>query len=211
MNEYLRKQKDILLETTKKALEANGMKVVILENKEEVIPYIDHILEKGEKVSVGGSQTLFEAGIIDYLMNRKDLIFYNRYEKDVNTREVFLRSFLTDYYFSSSNAITMDGYLYNVDNIGNRVAALIYGPQKVVIIAGENKIVRNKEEARQRVANIAGPANSMRLKMDNPCVKTGVCVNCHSKQRLCNIETIIGYQKDPERYTVILIKEDLGY
>ena len=118
---------------------------------------------------------------------------------------------ICDYYFTSTNALTQNGELYNMDNNGNRVAAMIYGPEHVMVITGENKIVKDVEEARRRLYSIAGPANSMRLHMDNPCVKTGECVHCHSKNKLCNIECIMGYQKVKSRIKVIISKEDLGF
>lgn len=211
MNEYIRQTKDLKIAQAKKIFEENQYQVVILDHKEQVVPYLQSIIDAPASVSVGGSVSLFECGIIDYFRNDPSLTFFDRYEEGTNVKEVFKKALTCDYYLTSSNAITLEGELYNVDNNGNRVAAMSYGPEHVIVVCGENKIVSNRDEARNRLYTLAGPANSMRLKMDNPCVKLGHCIHCHSKQKLCNIETWIGYQKQPGRITLIIIKEDLGY
>ena len=111
----------------------------------------------------------------------------------------------------SSNAITEKGELYNVDGNGNRVAALIWGPKNVIIVAGYNKIVKDIDESRARIEEIAAPANATRLGCDTPCTKTGHCMNCASPKRICATTVITGWQRVQNRIKVILVGEELGY
>ena len=115
-------------------------------------------------------------------------------------------------YLSSSNAVTMDGQLYNVDGNGNRVAALTYGPEHVLVICGVNKIVKNLEEAELRVRNVAAPANCVRLHKDsNPCTKTGTCMDCRLPSRICSVGSVLFRSHVEGRIHVLLVNEELGY
>ncbi len=201
-----------IVENTIKNLEKNNMSCVYLENKELVLPYLDKLIVDNALVSVGGSQTLSELGIIDYLRNR-DVSFLDRYQEGLSAEElkgVFRQSFFSDIYLTSSNAITEDGYLYNVDGRGNRVAAMLYGPDKVIVIAGINKIVKNVEEAITRVEKVAAPMNAKRLNKKTPCVITGVCTHCVSKENICREYTLIK-NPSPNRITVLLVNGCLGF
>ena len=125
--------------------------------------------------------------------------------------KIYRESFFADAYFSSSNAITEDGELYNVDGNGNRVAALLFGPKKVIIVAGVNKIVKNIDEAIKRNREVAAPANAKRLNKKTPCTKVGFCMDCKSPEKICREYTIIRSQKDNDRIHVIFINENIGY
>ena len=114
-------------------------------------------------------------------------------------------------YLMSSNAITLDGSLYNVDGNGNRLAALIYGPRRVFVIAGWNKIVRDDASAEERVEMLAAPANTQRLHKTTPCTKTGWCMHCDSADTICNEEVFTRRPRPLGRITVLLVKEGLGY
>ena len=116
-----------------------------------------------------------------------------------------------DVFLMSSNAVTLDGCLYNVDGTGNRIAALIYGPAKVYVLAGTNKLVANLEEAEQRIRMIAAPANCVRLNKENPCTITGTCMNCSRPSTICNQYLVSRRSGKPGRIHVILINENLGY
>ena len=105
----------------------------------------------------------------------------------------------------------MNGELYNVDRTGNRVAAMIYGPKKVIVVTGKNKIVENIDEAIVRVQTHAAIKNNIRLNVENPCVKVGHCVHCSQPSRMCRSYTVIGYSGELERIHIILVNEDLGY
>lgn len=196
-----------------KNLESNNMKGTYLKSREELMAYLNAQIQDGSLVSVGGSQTLFELDLISYLRNR-EIRFLDRYKGELTgeeKKELYRKSFFADFYFSSSNAITVDGHLYNVDHTGNRVAALLYGPEKVFVIVGINKIVDTVEEAIARVRAVAAPANNVRLNRNTPCVKFGSCVDCKVEDRICNEYTLIKRQAVKDRIEVIILPFELGY
>lgn len=204
---------EIKLEKTKEALLKNNMDARILEDDEQVREEITKIIEEGSRVSVGGSQTLFECGIID-LLRGMDIQFEDRYAKGLTREEmeeIYHKAFTCDYYLSSSNAVTMNGELYNVDGNSNRVAAISYGPKHVILVVGANKIVKDLEEAKKRVETIAAPANCLRLNKKSACSKTGVCVDCKSEDRICATYVTHKYQLKKNRIIVLLVKEEFGY
>lgn len=208
-----RKLLDIKLETAKEALIKNNMDVRILEDKEAVREEIVKIIEDGARVSVGGSQTLFECGVID-LLRGMDITFDDRYAPNLTAEEreeIYRKAFTCDYYLTSTNALTLNGELYNVDGTANRVAAMTYGPKHVIVVCGENKVVNNLEEAKVRVETIAAPANCMRLNKETPCTKTGHCVDCHSPARICATYVTHARQQKKDRMIILLVKENLGY
>lgn len=203
------------MERCAEALRKNNIYCECVENTDEALDVISTLIHPGDTVSVGGSMTLFEAGVIDMLRNGS-YNFLDRYESGLlpeQISDIYMKSFTADAYFMSSNAITEKGELYNVDGNGNRVAALIYGPKSVIVVAGYNKIVKDIDEAKKRVCEIAAPANSVRLKTDAPCTQTGRCVNCMSDSRICATTVITSHQmpRFKDRIKVILVGEELGY
>ena len=133
-------------------LEKNNMEGFYVEDEKALIEKIDTIVKDGETVSVGGSMTLFETGLIDYLRSGR-FNFLDRYKDGLtrdDVKDIYRKTFFADTFFTSSNAVTEDGELYNVDGNGNRVAAMLFGPDKVIAIVGINKIVKNVEEAIER-------------------------------------------------------------
>lgn len=198
---------------TIKELEKNNMNGYLVASKEDLIKKVEEIIEPKSKVTCGGSMTLFETGIIDHLRSGK-YQFLDRYEDGLSQeqiKEIFRQSFLCDAYFTSTNAITENGEIYNVDGNGNRVAAMLYGPDKVIIIAGVNKIVANIEEAISRTKQYASPMNAKRLNTETPCAKIGQCIDCNSIKRICNEYTLIKKQMNKDRIHVIFMNENLGY
>ena len=115
------------------------------------------------------------------------------------------------FFVTGTNAIAKEGALVNIDGMGNRVAALAFGPEKVIVVVGRNKICETVDDALDRVQNYVAPKNAKRFGVDTPCVKTGKCEDCASEQRICNIYSIIRRQWAPGRIHVILIDEDLGF
>lgn len=196
-----------------KTLQKNNINGYMVESKEELISQIEAIVEKDSVVSVGGSMTLFELGIIDYLRKGR-YEFLDRYKDGLSPadiEDIYRKSFFADAYFTSTNAITEEGELYNVDGTGNRVAAMLYGPKKVIFIVGTNKIVKDMDEAVKRVREIAAPLNTKRLNRKTPCTKVGHCMDCSSPERICNEYTVIKRQRDKNRMHVIFINENAGY
>lgn len=202
------------IKRTIKSLKNNNINGYLVSSHEELIKKIDEIVKEKSTVTCGGSMTLFETGVIDYLKSSNRYTFFNRYKEGITqdeVREIYLKAFSSDAYFSSTNAITENGEIYNVDGNGNRVAAMLFGPDKVIIVAGVNKIVPTLDDAIERNKKIAAPANAKRLNMNTPCAKVGYCMNCSSEDRICNEYTVIKRQRNSDRMYVIFINENLGY
>ncbi|MEG2984089.1 MAG: lactate utilization protein [Peptostreptococcaceae bacterium] len=201
------------IERTIESLEKNNMNGYLVNSKEELIEKIKDIVSKNSLIACGGSQTLFEVGVIDHLRSNR-YEFLDRYKQGLNTndiKDIYRKSFFTDAYFTSTNAITENGELYNVDGNGNRVAAMLYGPDKVIVVCGVNKIVKDVDEAIKRNKLFSAPANAKRLDTKTPCKSTGYCMDCNSSDRICCEYTLIKKQRNKERIHVILINEYLGY
>lgn len=194
-------------------LEKNNMKGYFVQDEKEVLEKIRELINEGDTIGVGGSMTLFETGIIDILRNGK-YDFLDRYEEGLtpeDIKKIFRKSFSADAYLTSSNALTEEGELYNVDGTGNRVAAMIYGPDKIIVIVGINKIVRDLDEAIKRNREWAAPANAKRLNKKTPCSQVGYCMDCKSKDRICNDYVLIRKQANGDRIHVIVVNKEFGY
>lgn len=213
MNENIKWVNEKKIEKTINNLKKNNISGYYVKDNDELINLIKDIAKEGEVVSVGGSMSLFESKVIELLRSGR-YEFLDRYKKDLtqeDIKEIYRKSFFADTYFASANAITEDGKIFNVDGNGNRVAAILYGPDKVVLIVGVNKIVKNIEQAVARNRAISGPANAKRLNLSTPCVKTGQCMECKSEERICCEYTVIKRQKNPKRMHVIFINDTLGF
>ena len=194
------------------SLEKNNMTGIYTKTKEEAVEKAFSLIPKGSKITHGGSLTLEQLGIPDRL-RKGDFHFIDRRKPGASEDEIeTLRgeSMLADVFLTSTNALTMDGKLVNIDGTGNRVALLSYGPSKVIVITGTNKIVPDQEAAMQRLKNYLAPIHARRRGHPFPCAKTGTCVDCHEPQRFCNIVTTIEHQRQKDRITVIICGEELG-
>ena len=213
MDENLNRLIKLKREKMEKAFQNNNMELFHLDNSQQLLTFLDDYLKPGVRVGVGGSMTLFETGVIDKLRN-SDVQFLDRYQEGLTREQVqsiFRESFLADIYITSSNAVTMNGCLYNIDGTGNRVAAMIYGPKEVLVIVGRNKIFTTEEAAINHIRNVAAPANAMRLNKNTPCTKAGKCLDCKSSDCICSSFVKMGYQSNVNRIKVIVVNEDLGY
>lgn len=201
------------VEKTINSLEKNNIRGYFVQDEKELLNTIESILTEENTVSVGGSETLLESGVINYLRNGK-YNFLDRYAENLTReglKDIYRKSFLSDGYITSTNALTEAGELYNVDGNGNRVAAMLYGPDKVIVVCGINKLVKDIDEAVKRTREIAAPANAKRLNRETPCAKVGYCMNCNSEDRICNEYTVIKRQGIKERISVIIVNKNLGY
>ncbi|HOD93338.1 MAG TPA: lactate utilization protein [Clostridia bacterium] len=189
-------------------LNKNNMQAVYVEDRSQAIELVKEMLFKNASIVTGGSVTLSECGITQMLSDEG----YNILDRSDKSA-----MFNADFLLSSTNALTEDGILYNVDGASNRVACLCYGPKKVIIIAGINKVVKNIEQAVLRVKHIAAPKNCVRLNRKTPCAHTGRCISddinigCASPDRICCNYVITAMQRDKGRITVIIVNEELGY
>lgn len=204
---------DEKVKNTMENLEKNNMEAYYVEDEKELITKVSQLVKENETVAFGGSMTLFETGVIDYLRSGKFELL-DRYKDGLNAdeiKEIFRKSFFADSYFVSSNAITENGELYNVDGNGNRVAAMLFGPDKVIVIASVKKIVKDVDEAIKRNREISAPLNAKRLNKKTPCAKVGHCMDCSSQERLCNEYTLIKRQGKKGRIKVIFVNKEIGY
>lgn len=201
-----------MIAKTMKNLEKNNMKPFFVETKEETLAKILDLIPENATIGFGGSETLKQVGVFAALEKKKyTLLDWGNAKSREQGMEMRKQSLFADIYLSSSNAITQDGKLVNMDGTGNRVSAITFGPKKVIIVAGKNKIVENEEKAVERIRNIAAPITAKRLGKKTPCVLTGKCMDCTSKDRICCTKVVHSWQKAPERINVIIVDEDLGY
>ncbi|MCM1164950.1 MAG: lactate utilization protein [Lachnospiraceae bacterium] len=204
---------DEKIQRTMDNLRLNKMKPYFAERRTELFHIIGDLVKNDGLITSGGSMTLKESGVIDFLHNEFGGAYIDRSaaRSPEETQEIMRRAFVSDTFLTSSNAITEDGELYNVDGNGNRVSAMIFGPKQVIVVAGVNKIVKNLAEAKERVEKIAAPKNTARLNCETPCAKTGECMHCRSSARICCSYVTLAQQRVPDRIKVILVNEDLGY
>ncbi len=202
-----------LSQTIIKNLEKRHMKGSYFDNAKEASDFLMASLTPGASVGVGGTQTLEEMGIKEALPKREDLTLYLRKPDQTyaDMEELYLKSFSADFYLMSTNAITANGELFNIDGLGNRTAALIYGPKKVFVVCGMNKVCPDLDSAIKRARNTAAPENCIRLDKNTPCSKTGRCIDCMSEDTICSQFVYTRHSSIPGRIHVILIGESLGY
>ncbi len=210
MDSNVKQIQRVQAEIAKKNFELRQFECSIVEDEKEALELIESLIKTNDVVSVGGSMTLFETGVIDWLENNQEIQYLDRYHTD-DMHEVFRKAFFADVYLTSTNALTMDGKLLNVDGNGNRVAAMIYGPKKVIVLAGINKLVKDEESAVERIRSIAAPANCVRLNKDTPCTKAGSCVECLNPKRICASHVKIDRSQTKGRIHVILMMKEAGY
>jgi len=194
-------------------LKINGFDAVYFSSRQEAVEHVLSYINSGTVVGIGGSMTLVELGIPD-LAQAKGAQVLNHNLSGLSPEEkleIRRRQLVSDVFLCSSNGITLDGCLVNVDGAGNRVAALTFGPKKVVVVAGVNKICRDVEAAFDRVKTTASPMNNKRLNRPNPCTVTGVCADCQGKTRICRIYSVIKKLPMGADITVVMVGEDLGY
>lgn len=166
-----------------------------------------------ETIGMGGSQTLLELDIPQMLLENGKTVYSMALEKqkDNPDPDVYKKAMFSDCYLTSTNALTKEGDLVNIDGTGNRVAAMIYGPKKIGVFCGINKITEDPMTAVIRIKEFACPPNARRLGLDLPCGLTGKCTNCHSPQRMCNVVTRIQYPPRQTPIHIVIIGESLGF
>lgn len=191
-----------------KVLTKNGFEFKAFNNVAEAKEELLSEIKKDESIGIGGSITVEELDIYDDLKNRGNKVYWH-WRKDVE--DATIKAVGADNYITSTNALTMDGKLVNMDGTGNRVASMIYGHKNVYVILGKNKICKDYDEARERIRNVAAPMNAKRLNFDTPCAHTGKCSDCDSPQRICKAEVILHKNPNGTKIKIYLIDEELGY
>ncbi|MGB5822556.1 MAG: lactate utilization protein [Proteocatella sp.] len=201
------------VERTMEALHKNHMDAFYAKSVEEAQDIFKSLLEENSVVTAGGSMSAIELGFMEILKSG-EYVYIDREMTGITPEEVQIvqrQAFTADYFVTGTNAITEKGELFNIDGNGNRVAAIAFGPKQVIVVAGSNKIVRDAQEARRRVKEIAAPANAMRLDCKTPCAVDGICRDCSSDSRVCCVEMLTGFQRIQNRIKVIIVDENLGF
>lgn len=207
------------------ALEKNNMQGIYVPCIIDIPRVVENLLFEGALITAGGSVSLKESGVWE-LINSGKYNFLDRNREGITPeekQEVFRQTIGCDFFLCSSNALTEKGELVNVDGFANRISAIAFGPRRVIMVVGANKIVKDTQEAFLRIKKIAAPRNSVRLGIDNPCAKLGHCVSllknsnpditdgCNCERRICAEYLVSGRQQIKDRITVIICGEALGY
>ena len=207
--EALRAKK--LGDTVVKALESRHFEPYYCDNREQAKSLVMSLIPEGASVSFGGSATIDQIGIIPSLKEGNFRVI-DRNSVPAEERENAMReAFFADYYLSSSNAVTEDGMLFNIDGNGNRVAAMTYGPKNVIVVVGINKIVKDIDAAVSRARNLAAPTNAQRFEISTPCKINGSCADCRSKDSICAYMVTTRLCRPAKKIKVIIVGESLGF
>jgi len=208
---------NLRLEAVKEALEKNNFEVHLAETPEDAKAVVmDTIIPKvtPKSLSWGGSMTAVAAGLYNPLLSLPGITAIDSMAKDIPPEEMIERrrqALLVDLFITGTNAITETGMLVNLDMIGNRVGAIAFGPKHVVVCVGRNKIVPDLDDAMYRIKDYAAPVNSMRLDKKTPCVKTSICHDCSSPDRICNVWTITEKSFPKGRIKIVIVNQDMGF
>lgn len=202
-----------IIEQTLAALRKNKFSAEYFPTMANVVEQLFKTIDAKESIGFGGSVTLMDAEIAEQFIERGNTVFDHHLPGQTPEQILLVRrnQLLCDVFLTSTNALTQDGKLVNVDGTGQRVAAMIFGPKKVIVITGMNKITPDVHSAFKRLREIAAPRNNQRLNTPNPCTATGVCSDCNSPRRICNAKTIIEKQPHLSNIHVWIVGEDLGY
>lgn len=201
-----------LADTLVEAFHRRGIEGFFCPTKEEALQTALGLITPGSTVSWGGSVSCSEIGLFEALQDTDcTLIDRSLAKTPEDSRRIYAETVMSDFYFCSSNAVTLDGELVNIDGNGNRVACLITGPSNVILIVGMNKIVKDVPTAIDRVRNFAAPPNCLRLGLSTPCSKYGHCGDCYSNDCICSQIVITRRSRVFGRIKVILVGEELGY
>ncbi|WP_291632696.1 lactate utilization protein [Clostridium sp.] len=195
------------------ALIKNGFSAVYFQSGAEASDFIMNNILTGDKVGFGGSMTVAKLGIQEKVKSMGGIVLDHGDStlSPEEKMETMRGELLSDVFLCSSNAVTLDGELVNIDGVGNRVAAMTFGPKKVIVTVGVNKVCKNEASAFERLEQVAAPKNNMRLNTKNPCTKTGVCNDCKVDTRICRIYSVIKRKPARTDITVVVVGEDFGY
>lgn len=202
---------EAIVEKTLKNFKKNGFYGEYFENITLLNEYLLKEIEVGMSVGVGGSKTIEESKIVDDLLLRGNKVLWHWLSDESSRMETLLLASTGDVYLSSSNGITCDGKIVNIDGLGNRISSLCYGHKKVYIVVGVNKISEDIRSSIERIKTKACPKNAERLNLNTPCRYTGKCYDCSSKDRMCNITCILDKQPMNGNITVCIVNDLLGY
>ena len=198
--------------TLTKKFRSKNIKVEFFNSLDDAKRKVLEIIHVDKSIGIGNSVTLKKMNISETLNERGNIVYDKTLArtKDESTK-LKKMSLLTDWYITSSNAISMEGHIVNIDHSGNRVAAMIYGPDNVIIVVGKNKVADTLEAAIYRAKNLAAPLNAKRAGHNPPCVNTNKCVDCNSDEKVCNSIVIIQGQENKDRMRLFIVDEEVGF
>lgn len=209
MNVNMKKRNELLAQTVIKGLQSRNMAGYYAETKEEALKIALNLIPEGSTVTMGGSMSVAEIGLKD-AMKKGNYDFVDRDEVE-DKLAAALAAFDADVYLGSANAISRDGVLVNIDGNSNRVAAYAYGPKKLILVVGMNKVAGDADDAMKRARNAAATMNAQRFPIDTPCKKNGACYDCKSPDTICCQFLITRFERHPGRVHVILVNDQLGF
>jgi hypothetical protein len=195
------------------ALEKNNMAGFFVNNEGELLELLGKLIPNNSTVGCGDSVTLEQTGVFDFLRNG-NYCFLDKHRNGITKdekNEIYIKNFNVDIFVTGTNAVTMDGKIFNIDGNGSRIAPIIYGPKQVIIVIGINKIANNVDEAIKRTRQIAAPLDAKRLKKETPCTKLNKCIDCKHEQRICNDFLLITGQFIKNRIKIIIVNKELGF
>lgn len=201
------------LSQLKENLNRRSIQYKYFSDSNSLLQWLEKEIPSNSIVGIGDSVTLEQTGVLDFLRSHP-IQFLDKYKEGITKGEkqlLYRKNFSADAFFLGVNAISMTGEIVQIDGNGSRVAPMIFGPKKVYLIAGTNKITSTLEEAQNRARQIAGPLDAKRLNKKTPCATTGTCINCQSPDRICNHFVTLSGQFDPQRVTVCLIEGNFGF
>ena len=209
MNENVSKRNGLLAEKVIKGLASRNMTGYYAESREEALKKALELIPEGSSVAMGGCMSAAEIGLVAAVKNGN----YRFIDRDLipDRRAAMLAAYDADVFLSSVNAMTEDGELVNIDGNANRVSAIAFGPKKVVMIVGMNKVCSDLDAAMKRARGVAAPTNAQRFGLSTPCAKTGSCMNCKSPDTICCQFLITRFSRHADRIHVILVNDDLGF
>ena len=194
-----------------KAMESRHFEAYYCGTKEEALKKALELIPEGSVVAWGGSVTMNEIGLSEALHNGKYQLIDRDAAPPEERRKLMRQGLLADYFISGANAVSEDGEIVNIDGMGNRVGAIVYGPDHVVMIAGMNKVAKTLEDAVKRARTIAAPINKQRFGGTTPCAKTGSCGDCKAEDCICCQMLVTRVCRPAGRIKVILVGEVLGF
>lgn len=204
---------DARIEKLKEILNQHHFTAYAAKNSQEAKEIVSKLISDAKSVGMGGSTTLARSGIFKMICDDASKTVYSASYAAKNNQDIptaMKMSLNADVYLTSSNAITMNGSLVNIDGTGNRCAAMFYGPKKIIFVIGKNKIADNYDDAIAHIKTISCPNNAKRLKKQTPCAITGKCTDCNGLDRMCNVTTIIERPTRGKEMHIILVDEDMG-
>ena len=209
MDQNIVKRNELLAQKVIKGLESRNMSGYYASDREEAKKLALSLIPEGSLVTMGGGQSVWDIGLPQALKEGN----YNFLDRNLveDKRAAMLAAYDADVFLASANAITEDGVMVNIDGNANRVSALAFGPKKLVLIVGMNKVCPDVDAAMKRARNVAAPINAQRFGLSTPCAKTGSCMNCKSPDTICCQFLITRFSRHTGRIHVILVNDNLGF